>query len=120
MPLAAYGVVLKAETSQGSPLAHSGWMPMGVDWTADIRANGADEIILIGECDDGNCGDNWFIWGNAEFRDNMEEVEGGNSLLVPYRRDGYQRHDLDDLSKMQFSRFDSSVSRNSKTVSFRK
>ena len=96
------------------------WMPMGVDWTADIRANGADEIILIGECDDGNCGDNWLTWGNPEFRDEMGEDEHGDSLLAPYRNDGYQRHDLDNLSKLQFSRFDSSVSSNSKTVSFRR
>ena len=96
------------------------WMPMGIDWTAEIRANGADEIILIGECDDGNCGDNWLTWGNPEFRDDMEEAIDGDSLSAPYRHDGYRRFDLEDLSHMQFSRFDSSVSSNSKTVSFRK
>ena len=94
---------------------------MGIDWTAEIRANGADEIILIGECDDGNCGDNWLTWGNPEFREDMEEGTDGNDvLLAPYRNDGYKRFDLEDLSRWQCSRFDSSVSSNSNTVSFRK
>ena len=97
------------------------WMPMGVDWTAEIRAKGADEIILIGECDDGNCGDNWLTWGNPEFREDVEEATDGNdALLAPYRNDDYKRFDLDDLSRWQCSRFDSSVSSNSMTVSFRK
>ena len=97
------------------------WMPMGVDWTAEIRASSADEIILIGECDDGNCGDNWLTWGNPEFRDDMEESSNADdALLAPYRNDGYKRFDLEDLSRWQCSRFDSSVSSNSKTVSFRK
>ena len=98
------------------------WMPMGVDWTALMRAGGADEIILIGECDDGNCGDNWATWGNPKFREEDAEDElQDNNLHVPsYEIDGYKRNDLVDLSRLQFSRFDSSVSSNSKSVSFRK
>ena len=96
------------------------WMPMGVDWTAEIWANGADEIILIGECDDGNCGDNWLTWGNLELREDIEEAAVGDALLAPYKSNGYKRFDLEDLSRWQCSRFDSSVSSNSKTVSFRK
>ena len=98
------------------------WMPMGVDWTAEIRANGADEIILIGECDDGNCGHNWLTWGNPDFQEDMESIgtDGNDDLLTPYRNDNYKRFDLEDLSRWQCSRFDSSVSSNSKTVSFRK
>jgi len=98
------------------------WMPMGVDWTAHMRTGGADEIILIGECDDGNCGDNWATWGNPEFREEDAEDElQDNNLHVPsYEIDGYKRNDLVDLSRLQFSRFDSSVSSNSKSVSFRK
>ncbi|BBN02965.1 hypothetical protein MPTK1_2g19690 [Marchantia polymorpha subsp. ruderalis] len=40
------------------------WMPMGVDWTAHMRATPSVlEYILIGEMDDGICGDPWLTWG---------------------------------------------------------
>ena len=86
---------------------------------------GADEYILIGESDDGSCGHNWYTWGNAEFydsKDNNEEEEvlvDMNDVLIPpqYLLDGYERLDLDDLSKLQFSRFDSSESSVGCTVS---
>mmetsp|Transcript_6991 Transcript_6991/g.20952 ORF Transcript_6991/g.20952 Transcript_6991/m.20952 type:complete len:521 (-) Transcript_6991:33-1595(-) len=95
------------------------WMPMGEDWTKDMRAGGADEYILIGECDDGTCGDNWETWGNPDFLDDQQTQEKGFSA-PPHVLESFYRFDLDDLSKLQHSRFDSSASSNSKTVSFRK
>jgi len=92
------------------------WMPMGEDWTQAFRDAGADEYILIGECDDGNCGHNWHTWGNPDF--SVEEEESKN--VPSYVSDGFKRKDLDDLSILQFSRFDSAVSSGSKTISFRK
>lgn len=97
------------------------WMPMGEDWTQIIRDGGADEYILIGECDDGNCGHNWLTWGNMDYyvckaEDELEQ----NLKLPPYARDGFERCDMEYLSEVQFSRFDSSVSSASKTVCFRK
>jgi len=100
------------------------WMPMGVDWSQEMRHSGVDEYILIGECDDGNCGENWLTFGNADFKDDI--YEGGESQIIepsviaPYKADGFRRTDLEDLSLLQYSRFDSSVSGSSKTISFRR
>ncbi len=94
------------------------WMPMGEDWTQAFRDTNVDEYILIGECDDGNCGHNWQTWGNKTFIDHGEELE--ISPIPPYTSDGYERNELEALTKLQFSRFDSAVSSSSKTVSFRK
>ena len=92
------------------------WMPMGQDWTAAFRDAGVDEYILIGEYDDGNCGDNWETWGNAEFR-----REDDDRRHTPHKSDGYKRFNLTSLSQQHgFSRFDSADSANSMTVSFRK
>jgi len=91
------------------------WMPMFVDWTQSFRDYEVDEYILIGQKDDGNCGDNWHTWGNEEYLEN-----GIDAAVAPYKSDGYQRQDLDELSKLQFSRFDTKSSSSSATVSFRK
>lgn len=118
------------------------WMPMNEDWTAMFRKGGVDEYILIGECDDGQCGDNWETWGNLHFRPDVAEQEladamasddddddddddtKGDKLVaetaVLYQADGYERKDLDDLVPFQLSRFDCAVSKFGKTVSFRK
>lgn len=91
------------------------WMPIGQDWTSKFRDAEVDEYILIGEADDGSCGDNWQTWGNAEFR-----VESDTNPSNPrYVDDGYRRWDMAVLSKFQFSRYDCKVSRCSSTVSFR-
>ncbi|MGK3736155.1 MAG: hypothetical protein ACI8RD_007515 [Bacillariaceae sp.] len=108
------------------------WMPMGQDWTALFRKEGVDEYILIGEADDGSVGDNWLTWGNPAFYakndndtndDNVEtdrkDNDNGVSPTPPYATEGYQRWDMDDLTKFQFSSFDLAVSKSSKTVSFR-
>lgn len=105
------------------------WMPMGVDWTKLFRDANVDEYILIGECDDGNCGHNWYTWGNVDFYMDENEEEGNNlsnasttprSMIPAYLIDGYERKELENLTKLQFSRFDSVVSSGSKTISFYK
>mmetsp|Transcript_33069 Transcript_33069/g.80359 ORF Transcript_33069/g.80359 Transcript_33069/m.80359 type:complete len:160 (-) Transcript_33069:4350-4829(-) len=103
------------------------WMPMGIDWTGMFRNANVDEYILIGECDDGSCGHNWYTWGNVDFYEG-NDTEGSSppvlssSVLVPpYQKDGYERWDMDDaLTPFQFSRFDCSFSKSGKTVSFRR
>jgi hypothetical protein len=93
------------------------WMPMGEDWSAIFRVHNVAEYILIGEHDDGNCGDNWATWGNVDYR----PVEDNDSSPIPiYEREGYIRIDMEDLSQFQFARFDSSGSATSKTVVFRR
>ena len=96
------------------------WMPMGDDWTHIFRDALVDEYILIGECDDGNCGHNWYTWGNEEFFEGRDDDNEDELILPDYSLDGYQRMEIDHLSKLQFSRFDSIVSSGSKTISFQK
>ena len=125
------------------------WMPMGQDWSHYFRKMAVDEYILIGECDDGQCGDNYLTWGNHSYAGDVDDelelalspqnpadsesspvtatTEKENQLLtaettspIPYRVDGYQRQDLDNLLPYQFSRFDCKVSKSAKTVSFRR
>jgi hypothetical protein len=125
------------------------WMPMGLDWTALFRMHEVDEYILVGECDDGQCGHNWETWGNAHFRPSdrgsakdSDAGEGGSAdkkpsdrldsdasesplptthVRPPHEVDGhYERRDLDFLAPYQFSRYDSRVSKSGRTVSFRR
>jgi hypothetical protein len=111
------------------------WMPMGIDWTSSFRQAGVTEYILIGECDDGQCGDNWLTWGNVAFLDDLQAelnakltteestikaAEASERPPAPYQNDGYVRQELSKLESFQFSRYDCSVSRFSRTISFRK
>jgi len=111
------------------------WMPMGQDWTSHFRNAEVDEYILIGEADDGSCGDNWLTWGNPAFYDHdaiiennddddkAEHTDRENHASSPtplYVEEGYQRLDMDPLTKFQFSSFDLANSKSSKTVSFRR
>ena len=104
------------------------WMPMGIDWTREFRAAGADEYILIGECDDGGCGHNWDTWGNPNFLDEEMDNGGGTknqsmkstTLKPAYQMGGFERKNMDDLSVLQFSRYDSRMSSLTQTVSFRR
>jgi hypothetical protein len=120
------------------------WMPMNEDWSATFRKGNVEEYVLIGECDDGQCGDNWETWGNpkhllddidsaldssedpfssdrAEYAKNPVDLDSdkSNVKLAPYVVDGYERHDL-DLALHQFSRFDCQGSKFGSTVSFRR
>lgn len=101
------------------------WMPMGQDWTALFRKAQVDEYILIGEADNGSCGDNWLTWGNPDFYESPTNDNDNNDVDVdtrtpPYESEGYQRVDMDALTKFQFSSFDLANSKSSKTVSFRR
>jgi hypothetical protein len=103
------------------------WMPMGQDWSAAIRSTPSVlEYVLIGEADDGSCGDNWKTWGNHSFI--AREASGATKegpvsspvSVPPYVLDGWTRHNL-DISELQLSRFDSEeFVGNSCTVSFRR
>ncbi|KAL2642051.1 hypothetical protein R1flu_009638 [Riccia fluitans] len=60
------------------------WMPMGVDWTAPMRTTvSVLEYILIGEMDDGICGDPWLTWGCRASGDesSSDTSSHGNSYL---------------------------------------
>ena len=112
------------------------WMPMGEDWTHIFREYQVDEYILIGEADDGQCGDNWLTWGNIHYHPDCvaqqvdavlgedDATEGVPSsmknLPAPYQEDGYERKNLDSLTPFQFSRFDCRLSKAGQTVSFRR
>lgn len=71
----------------------SSWMPHNEDWTADFRKeDSVEEYILIGEEDGGCCGSPIKTWG---------DYFGGNS---PYKADNFERHKLNELAGVQFSR----------------
>jgi hypothetical protein len=111
------------------------WMPMFSDWTKEIRATpSVKEYILIGESDDGCCGNNWETWGNAEFWSGSNNNNNNNNMspsaskevtttasvvIAPYMKDGWERVNHEEMSDLQLSRFDSEdFVGNSKTVSF--
>jgi len=89
------------EQNDGTPqrlIVLCSWMPPMIDWTALFRKKQVDEYILIGEADNGSCGDNWHTWGNYDFYDEEQEVE--QQPKVPYKHDGYKRVNLDKLSHL--------------------
>jgi hypothetical protein len=93
-------------------LVIASWMPLGEDWTRDIRAAGVKEYVLIGEADGGCCGDPWKTWG-------IHGNATSNRLQPPFRVDGYDKVYLETLSAMQLQRYDSAHwNQNSQTVSF--
>jgi len=96
------------------------WMPMGVDWSAAIRQTASvQEYVLVGEADDGCCGDNWLTWGNPAFAPaGAGGVESGGAAKA---HGGWSRQDLPEVTKLQLSRFDSAdFVGNSCTVAFRR
>lgn len=110
------------------------WMPMNEDWTSIFRKHRVKEYILIGECDDGQCGDNWKTWSNPnhlleDFPDPIDdpklhigkatEEAAAPATLAMHLTEGYDRYDLDELVHHQFSRYDCRTSKTGKTVSFR-
>ena len=114
--------------------------------TKEIRATSSvREYVLVGESDDGCCGHNWLTWGNPAFRpggaalsgDARRTLRAANSAgapgapgedhlsegtaMAPYAEDGWERHNIRDVSRLQLSRFDSEdFVGNSCTVSFRR
>jgi len=120
--LDVYGIVSNLDGQQQQTIVLCSWMPMGEDWTEVFRQYGVDEYILIGESDDGQCGDHWETWGNAYFLpdDMQEDTDRSAVITAPYAADGYVRRNLDRLVPFQFSRFDSRRRKAGRTVSFRK
>merc|ERR1712060_530383 len=104
----------------------SSWMPYGHDWTHLFRQKKVYEYILIGETDNGNCAHKWYTWGNPDYNNYNRNWEARDesieayTVMPPYQADRYERVDLEDLSELQYARFDTSKSRCSSTVSFRK
>jgi hypothetical protein len=94
------------------------WMPPGVDWTAEVRAcASACAYVMIGEPDGENCGDSWSTWGVLP--EDAEEYGLDEQSVAPFRKDGWERRDLESVSEHQICRFDSAVCRGfSRTVSF--
>jgi hypothetical protein len=98
------------------------WMPMGVDWTEDLRRAGVFEYLLLGEADNGNCGHNWRTFGNPAFADGAPADGAGRISEPPFSADGYDKSYLDDLSRLMLQRFDSEEypSGSSRAVAFRR
>jgi hypothetical protein len=79
------------------------WMPAYTDLTSDFRkASSVKEYLLIGEPDEGSCGDPWDTWG----RDHTRNAPGtfDANWIPPHEADGFTRHNLKDLSELQLSR----------------
>jgi hypothetical protein len=94
------------------------WMPYKEDFTADFRAfESVEEYLLIGETDEGCCGDEWKTWGHTwGFGEDQHEGE-----VAPYLSEGFARQNLDSISEHQICRTDSPGDyRHSQTVSFRR
>ncbi|GIW66934.1 MAG: hypothetical protein KatS3mg095_0832 [Candidatus Parcubacteria bacterium] len=96
-------------------------MPYKVDFTADFRATSTvKEYILIGEADGGCCGDPWLTWGRCVFSYDEER----RKETPPYKKDGFEKIYLHDISFKQICRTDmtpsSSIRSNSLTVSFKR
>jgi hypothetical protein len=125
------------DSSQSDIIVICSWMPLHQDWTRMFRNNNNNdsrrrvkEYILIGECDDGQCGDLWETWGNAGFLE-LEPPPGDDVTatattttigrpIAPYEQDGYTRHELRELIPYQLSRFDCARSRAGRSWSFRR
>jgi hypothetical protein len=95
----------------GPDLVLVSWMPQGEDWTADFRAGGVPDYIVLGEVDDGCTGHNWLTWGNVDYYEGV--TPGGTAgttrarrPVPPFTGDGYERHDLHGLSRLQLQRYD--------------
>ena len=103
------------------------WMPMGTDWSAAIRATpSVSEYVLVGEADDGCCGDNWLTWGNPHFAPGATRTSPAAAGTTappqpPYALEGWTRHALPEVDKFQLSRYDSEdFVGNSCSVAFRR
>lgn len=106
------------------------WQPMGVDWTAAIRASASfQEYVLVGEVDDGICGDPLATWG-VRVHDSGDSGDGGGGEGtsegrpdVTYASDGWSRVDVtEELGGRQICRTDERwlMGRRSRTTSFRR
>lgn len=91
------------------------WIPYKKDFSKDIRKfDSTKEYVLIGEVDGDLCGHDWETWGGSWCSE-------GRGKIPPYEADGFEREDLDYLSKLQICRTDDPGSYwRSKTVSFKR
>jgi len=106
------------------------WQPMGVDWTAAIRASASfQEYLLIGEVNDGICGHPRLTWGLEEDDagdsedDGTGEGAGRGHAMPSYVADGWTRVDVtDELGGRQICRTDERwlSGRRSRSTSFRR
>jgi len=86
------------------------WMPRNEDWTGQIRGTpSVEEYILIGPKDSGTCGLDDETWGMNQ-----------ESAQTRYRREGFERVELSELSALQMGQKDRDAYRYSATVSFRR
>jgi hypothetical protein len=130
---ADYRVALRdAAVCDGSPpdVVLICWHPIREDWTRAVRLTpSVFEYVLVGETDFGACGhpaETWGLSGDA-LSDELEEDELSDELerhewQPPHEADGFERVDLDALSKHQVCRTDEPwlKARRSGTVSFRR
>ena len=130
---ADYRVALRdAAVCDGSPpdVVLICWHPIREDWTRTVRLTpSVFEYVLVGETDFGACGhpaETWGLSGDA-LSDELEEDELSDELerhewQPPHEADGFERVDLDALSKHQVCRTDEPwlKARRSGTVSFRR
>jgi hypothetical protein len=83
------------------------WMPRGKDWTKTFRSYGVAQYILIGEPDNGVCGEREATWGTVLKADGT----GIDRLPNPeYEKDGYVRGQLyagnQPAKQWQLNRYD--------------
>ena len=73
------------------------------------------EYVLVGEAYDGCCGHNWRTWGNPAY------MAPGDDPTPLYARDGFEKTEVEALSALQLSRYDSAAFvGTSKTFRFRR
>ncbi len=105
----------EALTKYNPDLVICSWMPPDEDWSQSIRATpSVREYLLIGETDDGVCGEPWSTWGFISW-------DKPTPTSAPYILDGFTRTELDSLSELQICRTDlPGRYEQSHTVSFRR
>ena len=119
------------------------WMPLGQDWSLAMRAaHSVTHYVLVGEVDDGCCGQPWGTWGyiagddgscsvsstSSDSSDGGGEAEGeawrrvyvNRPQSTPWGAEGWSRCELDQLSALQICRTDTPwcATRHSRTTVF--
>jgi hypothetical protein len=87
------------------------WMPIGTDWTKQIRdTKSVEEYILIGHPYDEVCGSRWDTWG-------IDKNNLHAGIAAPYENDGFSLNELKAISKDQLS-FIARSDHPTRTISF--
>lgn len=113
------------------------WMPYEFDMTAAIRNAHVKQYILIGEADNGCCGDFFWTWGYHTLSKETQEVMWRNqqkrldpmiestrsiyertsyvsyssTIIPPYKVDGYSKTEPESLADFNISRSGESTTR---------